>query len=115
MLVHGRTVEDRTCLEEIGVKQEGIRFLAGLVNGDSLIDTISYALDCVSRVKSRNQGREQAAREIDWSKYFGECRPVGMYQAKALYIVPSVSSKHASAVCIVLNRLWEEIRHGSAP
>jgi cystathionine gamma-synthase len=51
MVVYGRTVEDRKYFREIGVKEEGIRFSAGLEDRDDLIDTIKYALDCAAEVK----------------------------------------------------------------
>jgi cystathionine gamma-synthase len=61
MLVYGRTVEDRTYFREIGVKEEGIRFSAGLEDRDDLIDTIKYALDCAAEAKKngvKNAGKQ---------------------------------------------------------
>lgn len=51
MLVYGRTEEDRTYFREIGVKEEGIRFSAGLEDREDLIDTIKYALDFCAEAK----------------------------------------------------------------
>ncbi|KAH8807223.1 pyridoxal phosphate-dependent transferase [Xylogone sp. PMI_703] len=54
MLVYGRSVEDRTYFREIGVKEEGIRFSAGLEDREDLIDTIKYALDCAAEAKKNS-------------------------------------------------------------
>jgi cystathionine gamma-synthase len=51
MLVYGKKVEDRAYFRDLGVKEEGIRFSAGLEDREDLIDTIKYALDCATKAK----------------------------------------------------------------
>lgn len=52
MLVYGRKVEDRAYFREIGVKEERIRFSAGLEDVEDLIDTIKDALDFAAEAEN---------------------------------------------------------------
>lgn len=51
MVAYGRTMEDTAYFREIGVKEEAIRFSAGLEDREDLIDTIKHALDCAAEAK----------------------------------------------------------------
>ena len=53
MLVYGRDEGDRKAFRELGIKEEGIRFSAGLEDREDLIDTIKHALDRAAEAKKK--------------------------------------------------------------
>ncbi|RDW56381.1 hypothetical protein BP5796_13203 [Coleophoma crateriformis] len=58
MTTWGRKLEDRSYFREIGAKEEGIRFSAGLEDVEDLIDTIKDALDVAAEVKKAGKKEE---------------------------------------------------------
>ena len=60
MLSFGKKVEDRAYFRDIGVKEESVRFSAGLEDVEDLIDTIKDALDFVA--KQRTAGSIESAK-----------------------------------------------------
>ncbi|RDW59967.1 hypothetical protein BP6252_13054 [Coleophoma cylindrospora] len=58
MATWGRKLEERSYFRDIDVKEEGIRFSAGLENVEDLIDTIKDALDVAAEVKKTGKKEE---------------------------------------------------------
>jgi len=58
MMAFGMDVEERAAFRELGLKEESVRFSAGLENVEDLIDTVKDALDWAVEAKKEKEVKE---------------------------------------------------------
>jgi cystathionine gamma-synthase len=59
MMAFGKDPADRAYFREIGVKEESVRFSAGLEDVEDLIDTIKDALDFAAEAKKEGEKKQE--------------------------------------------------------